>query len=122
MEQNAYEVFKDGATAIGPSLVYGGKRFSSLGDFWTKFVKGPGKIYVMGNDALRNISPAPLEDWVEKMIFSPPVKVEAVAKAIVAVLLLGTKMSLDNESTSDSDNESGSRKKNNPGPPRAKFF
>ena len=47
------------------------------------------KHYVKFNDLLRNISTAPMEDWVEKMLLcSPPVTVDAVA-TIVAYSAFG---------------------------------
>lgn len=89
VETNAYTAFGPSATAIGPSLVYGGKRFPTIGKVYRALVGGPGKLYVAGNDALRNISPAPLEDWVEKMLFSEPVEVEILARAVVVGVLMG---------------------------------
>ena len=88
-EQSAYDTFgSDNTIIIGPSLVYGGKRFSKLGRLYRAIVEFPlARAYVAGNDALRNLSAAPMEDWVEKAIFSSPVEVEKVARVAAAAAL-----------------------------------
>ncbi len=88
-EHVAYDLFgSDGAFVLGPSLIYGGKRFSTLGDRYRQFVESTvAKLYVSGNEALRNLSSAPIEDWVEKTIFSSPVKVDVVARVAAAAAM-----------------------------------
>ena len=73
-----------------PILVFGGQRFPKLGALYRGIVDSPfTKQYVKSNDLLRNISSAPMEDWVEKMLLtSPPITVDAVA-TIVAYTTLG---------------------------------
>jgi len=83
-EEAALKEFGNGALVVAPSLIYGGKRFPTIGKVWRSIVDGPGKLYVAGNDALRSIAPYPVEDWVEKMVLSPPVEVETVARVIAA--------------------------------------
>jgi hypothetical protein len=56
-----------------PNFVFGGKRFPGFGKFYRKFVESPfAKAYVGGNNALRSLSVADPEDWVEATLFSPP--------------------------------------------------
>jgi len=85
-ESKAAAVFGANQTIIlGPHLVYGGKRFPTVGRVYRAFVESfPAKAYVGVNDFLRNLSVAPLDDWVEKMIFSSPVLVESVARVASA--------------------------------------
>mmetsp|Transcript_6755 Transcript_6755/g.9659 ORF Transcript_6755/g.9659 Transcript_6755/m.9659 type:complete len:403 (-) Transcript_6755:78-1286(-) len=83
-EEAVYKEFGNGALVVAPSLIYGGKRFPTIGKVWRSIVDGPGKLYVAGNDALRRIAPYPVEDWIEKMVFSPPIEVETVARVIAA--------------------------------------
>ena len=78
----------DGAIVLGPSLVYGGMRFSQAGDIYRTLVKSfVAKAYIRSNEALRNLSSAPMEDWVEKSLFSPPVNVDVVARVASAAAL-----------------------------------
>ena len=89
-EHIAYSLFgeNDAAIAIGPSLMYGGKRFTKFGDLYRKIVTSfVAQSYINFNDFLRNLSSAPLEDWVEKVIFSPPVRVDVVARVASAAAL-----------------------------------
>jgi hypothetical protein len=61
-----------------PNFVYGGKRFPGFGATYRKLVESPpAKAYVKGNDALRSLSVAEPEDWVE-----------AVVRITIVVLLL----------------------------------
>jgi len=85
-EHAACELFgAENTVVVGPSLIYGGKRFPKLGKLYRSFVESaPAKAYVGGNDFLRNLSVAPLEDWVEKMLFSSPVDVDTVSRVISA--------------------------------------
>jgi hypothetical protein len=76
---------EENTVLVGPSLVYGGKRFPLLGKFYLSLVESPpARAYVAGNDFLRSLSSAPIEDWLEKMIFSSPVEVEKVARVLCA--------------------------------------
>lgn len=78
-----------------------GGRFRKLGDLYASFVNGPGKAYTAGNDALRNLSTALIQDWVEKMIFSSPVLVDDVVRAVAASVVLGTTpTTIDNDQSS----------------------
>lgn len=89
-EHLTYSLFgeNDDAIVIGPSLMYGGKRFDKFGGLYRKFIESFfAQSYVNFNDFLRNLSSAPLEDWVEKVIFSPPVKVDVVARVASAAAL-----------------------------------
>lgn len=71
-----------------PPIMYGGQRFVTFGPFYRKFVESSlSKRYVKCNQMLRNLSVAPLEDWVEEMIMSPPVNVEVVVRVAVAAAL-----------------------------------
>lgn len=85
-EQKACGVFgEDNTVLVGPSLIYGGKRFPKLGKAYRSFVESlPARVYVAGNDFLRNLSTTPVEDWVEKLIFSSPVDVDTVARVLCA--------------------------------------
>jgi len=75
----------DRTAVVGPSFVYGDKRFKTFGKIYRAVVTSFfAKAYVGGNDALRNLSAAPVEDWAEKMIFSPPVEVDDVALVVAA--------------------------------------
>ena len=52
-----------------PNFVYGGKRFPAFGKIYRKFVESPiAKAYVGGNQALRSLSVAEPEDWLEAMV------------------------------------------------------
>lgn len=75
---------EDRVVAVGPPLVYGGKRFPNLGRAYRAFVtSAPARSYTGLNDRLRSLSSATgVEDWVERAIFSPPVDVDDVAKTI----------------------------------------
>ncbi len=90
-EHVAYETFgnaDDNAFIIGPSLIYGGKRFAKFGEIYRNLVNSKfANMYTEGNDAIRNLSSAPLEDWVERALFSPPVKVDVVARVATAAAL-----------------------------------
>uniref|UniRef100_A0A7S3PYA9 NAD-dependent epimerase/dehydratase domain-containing protein n=2 Tax=Chaetoceros debilis TaxID=122233 RepID=A0A7S3PYA9_9STRA len=88
-EHIAYELFpNDGAVVLGPSLIYGGKRFPRVGDAYRSFVQSPiAKVYVGGNESLRKLSSASMEDWVEKALFSPPVNVDVVGRVASAAAL-----------------------------------
>mmetsp|Transcript_18843 Transcript_18843/g.39397 ORF Transcript_18843/g.39397 Transcript_18843/m.39397 type:complete len:511 (-) Transcript_18843:99-1631(-) len=70
----------DDVIVIGlPSFVYGGKRFPRSGAVYRKLVESaPAKAYVKSNKALRSLSMSATEDWVEEMIFSSPIHVDAV--------------------------------------------
>lgn len=85
-ERAAAATFGDNRTfVVGPSLVYGGKRFPRLGDLYRRFVESaPARSYLASQNFLRNLSSTPLEDWLEKMIFSPPVHVDDVARCVCA--------------------------------------
>ena len=85
-EEKACEIFgEENTVLIGPSLVYGGKRYPNLGRIYRSFVESPpARAYVAGNDFLRNLSTTPVEDWLEKMIFSSPVDVDTVARVLCA--------------------------------------
>jgi hypothetical protein len=88
-ESSACETFgSDNTIVLGLPLVYGGQRFPNLATFYRSFVESPlAKGYVQSNEFLRNLSVAPLEDWVEKMIFCPPVDVDTVARVASAGVL-----------------------------------
>ncbi len=88
-EHVAYELFGgNNAIVLGPSLIYGGKRFPKLGRMYRSFVESPiAKGYVGTNDALRSLSSAYLEDWVEKSIFSSPIEVDVVGRVATAAAL-----------------------------------
>mmetsp|Transcript_58218 Transcript_58218/g.65100 ORF Transcript_58218/g.65100 Transcript_58218/m.65100 type:complete len:460 (+) Transcript_58218:201-1580(+) len=60
----------DNVIVIGlSSFVYGGKRFQTFGKVYRSFVESfIAKGYVKSNEALRSLSTAGAEDWVEKMI------------------------------------------------------
>ncbi|CAB9516107.1 NmrA-like family [Seminavis robusta] len=78
----------DNTVVLGPSVVYGGKRFPRLGKLYRSFVESKlAKAYVTSNQALRNLSVAPLQDWLEQAIFSSPVDVSIVANVICAAAL-----------------------------------
>ena len=82
-ESKACELFgPDKTFVLGlPPIVYGGNRFKKLGDIFRQLVESSiAKRYVGTNDFLRSLSSAPMEDWLEKMIFSSPVLVENVAR------------------------------------------
>lgn len=83
-EHIACQLFgKENTIVVGPSLVYGGKRFPKLGKVYRALVESaPAKAYVRGNDLLRSISVG--EDWVEKTIFSSPVIVDVVSRVLSA--------------------------------------
>mmetsp|Transcript_9197 Transcript_9197/g.11590 ORF Transcript_9197/g.11590 Transcript_9197/m.11590 type:complete len:437 (-) Transcript_9197:76-1386(-) len=88
-EHTAYTLFgkedENAAIVLGPSLIYGGKRPGAL---YRSFVESIfAKMYVNGNESLRNLSSTPLEDWVEKVLFSPPVKVDVVARVASAAAI-----------------------------------
>jgi len=85
-EAAAAEAFgTDRTVVVGPSFVYGGKRFAIFGKIYRAVVTSFfAKAYVSGNDSLRNLSAAPVEDWAEKMIFSAPAQVDDVALAVAA--------------------------------------
>jgi hypothetical protein len=87
-ESKASELFgADNTIVLGLSLVYGGHRFPNLvGQGYRSLVESPlTKAYVASNEFLRNLSVAPLEDWLEKMILCcPPVNVETVARVAAA--------------------------------------
>ncbi len=52
-----------------PNFVYGGKRFPTFGKIYRKIVESPiAKAYVGGNQAVRSLSAANPEDWVEAMV------------------------------------------------------
>jgi hypothetical protein len=52
-----------------PNFVFGGKRFPGFGKFYRKLVESlPAKAYKGGNQALRSLSVAAPEDWVEEMV------------------------------------------------------
>lgn len=80
-EQAAARAFgEENTVAVGPSLVYGGRRGPRLGPLWRSFVESPpARSYTGTNEFLRNLSAAPLEDWVERMLFSSPIDVRPVA-------------------------------------------
>jgi len=73
----------DRVVVVGlPNFVYGGKRFPTFGKIYRKIVESPiAKAYVGGNQAVRSLSAANPEDWVEAMLFSSPIDVESAAKA-----------------------------------------
>ena len=76
---------EDDSIVLAPSLMYGGKRFPTMGAFYNAFVRlGIVKAYGNGMDALRNLSSSPIEDWVEKSLLSPPVDVEVAARVACA--------------------------------------
>ena len=78
----------ENSIVLGPSLIYGGKRFPVLGKIYRKFAKsGAVKFYAKSMDALRNLSSSPIEDWVEKSLLSPPVEVNVVARVACASAL-----------------------------------
>eukprot|EP00751_Fragilariopsis_kerguelensis_P051078 CAMPEP_0171032014 /NCGR_PEP_ID=MMETSP0736-20130129/38039_1 /TAXON_ID=186038 /ORGANISM="Fragilariopsis kerguelensis, Strain L26-C5" /LENGTH=575 /DNA_ID=CAMNT_0011474487 /DNA_START=200 /DNA_END=1928 /DNA_ORIENTATION=- len=72
----------DNVIVIGlSSFVYGGKRFQTFGKVYRSFVESfIAKGYVKSNEALRSLSTAGAEDWVEKMLFSSPIDVTTVGK------------------------------------------
>lgn len=88
-ESKACQLFgAENTIALGLPLVYGGMRFPTLGFLYRSFVESPiAKAYLGSNDFLRNLSVTPLEDWVEKMVFSSPVHVESVARVASAAVL-----------------------------------
>ena len=52
-----------------PNFVFGGKRFPTFGKIYRKLIESPfAKAYVGGNQALRSLSVAAPEDWVEAMV------------------------------------------------------
>ena len=81
-EQCIYDLFgHEDSIVLGPSLMYGGRRLASLGKLYSRVVRSPlAKGYVNGMDVLRGLSSTPVEDWVEKSVFSPPVDVRSVAR------------------------------------------
>lgn len=85
-EHAAASAFGEHQTVVvGPSLVYGGKRLIAAGDSWRKIVESPPvRAYLSSQDFLRSLSSAPIQDWLEKLIFSPPVGVDSVAAVICA--------------------------------------
>mmetsp|Transcript_24721 Transcript_24721/g.40259 ORF Transcript_24721/g.40259 Transcript_24721/m.40259 type:complete len:407 (-) Transcript_24721:244-1464(-) len=86
-ESSAVNAFGEERTVfVGPSsFVFGGKRFPAFGGVYRALVESaPARAYVAGNDFLRNLSVAPLEDWLEKMVFSSPVEVDRVARVLCA--------------------------------------
>ena len=89
VEQTMYELYgEDDSIVVGPSLVYGGRRWGKEGRLYTQFARsGMVKGYLKSMDALRNLSSTPMEDWVEKSLFSPPVEVCALARVVVGVAL-----------------------------------
>jgi hypothetical protein len=88
-ESSASDSFgSDNTIVLGLPLVYGGQRFPNLATVYRSFVESPSaKGYVRSNEFLRNLSVAPLEDWVEKMIFCPPIDVDTVARVASAGVL-----------------------------------
>ncbi len=88
-EHTICELFgEENTIAIGPSLIYGGRRFPAFGTIYSNIVKSfLVKSYIKGMDALRNLSSSPIEDWVEKTLFSPPVEVNVVARVASASAL-----------------------------------
>lgn len=88
-EKVACELFGlDNTILLSASLIYGGNRFSKFGGLYRKFVESPiAKAYVGGNQFLRNLSSAPLEDWVEQSLFSSPVDVGVVARVASAAAM-----------------------------------
>ena len=87
-EHAAYSLFGEKTFVLGPSLMYGGNRFNAFGNFYSTFVESNfAKSYTGFNNFLRNLSSAPMEDWVEKVIFTPPVKVDVVARVACAAAL-----------------------------------
>mmetsp|Transcript_7294 Transcript_7294/g.11491 ORF Transcript_7294/g.11491 Transcript_7294/m.11491 type:complete len:374 (-) Transcript_7294:22-1143(-) len=86
-EHVACQLFgNDNTIVVGPSLVYGGKRFPTIGKFYRALVESPpAQAYVRGNDWLRKkVSMSMQEDWVEKTIFSSPVDVNVVSRVLSA--------------------------------------
>eukprot|EP00580_Thalassiosira_gravida_P019383 CAMPEP_0201670872 /NCGR_PEP_ID=MMETSP0494-20130426/27995_1 /ASSEMBLY_ACC=CAM_ASM_000839 /TAXON_ID=420259 /ORGANISM="Thalassiosira gravida, Strain GMp14c1" /LENGTH=394 /DNA_ID=CAMNT_0048152045 /DNA_START=300 /DNA_END=1481 /DNA_ORIENTATION=+ len=86
-ESSAVDAFGEERTVfVGPSsFVFGGKRFPAFGGVYRALVESaPARAYVAGNDFLRNLSVAPLEDWLEKMVFSSPVEADRVARVLCA--------------------------------------
>lgn len=83
-EHSASETFgNDNAIMLGPSLIYGGKRFKTVGTLYRQFVESPlAKVYLGGMKALRSLSTN--EDWVEQSLFSPPINVDVVARVASA--------------------------------------
>lgn len=79
---------KNNAIVLGPSLIYGGNRLPTLGKLYSQNVNNAvAKAYLNSMDALRNLSSTPVEDWVEKSLFSPPVEVHTVARVAAAASL-----------------------------------
>lgn len=76
---------------LGPSLIYGGKRFPKLGKYYRMFQESFFcKAYVKGNESLRKLSAGGygVDDWVEKVLLScPPITVQIVANVACASLL-----------------------------------
>ena len=78
----------DDTIVIGSSLIYGGKRFPTFGKIYSQITRLPViKAYMNGMDSLRNLSSSPMEDWVERALLSPPVKVETIARVASASAL-----------------------------------
>jgi hypothetical protein len=88
-ERKIWELFGErDAIVLGPSLIYGGKRFPKLGRSYSQLAKSAlVRAYLEGMDGLRNLSTTPIEDWVERSLFSAPVDVEVVARVASAAAL-----------------------------------
>ena len=86
-ETAAHRAFGDRCLVVGPSLVCGGGR----GGGWLAplLESGPVKAYAKGNAAIASLSSSALEDFVSKMVLSPPVDVDVLAR-VVAAGALGT--------------------------------
>ena len=88
-EHTAAQAFGlDRTIVLGPTWMYGGRRFAKLGPLYRAVINSPpAKAYTNGNNLLRGLSTAPVRDWVEDAIFSPPVDVSTVASVICAAAL-----------------------------------
>uniref|UniRef100_A0A7S4WAK4 NAD-dependent epimerase/dehydratase domain-containing protein n=1 Tax=Ditylum brightwellii TaxID=49249 RepID=A0A7S4WAK4_9STRA len=84
-EEAAYQLFANDAIVFGPSLVYGGGRFASLGRILETILDSPiAKLYQSSNNALRGLSSSYEEDWVTNMAMTPPTHVDVISRAIAA--------------------------------------
>lgn len=97
-EDAARRLFGDQATIIGPSLVYGGGRFSAPGAVYEALTSSaPVKLLVNVLRKLNQISLSP-QDRVNIIALSPPVDVDTAARAIAAGALGSTPLGFINGS------------------------
>jgi hypothetical protein len=77
--------FGDQSLVVGPSLVYGGGRFASLGLLLERVCASPlVRGYLKTNAALGSLSSSAIEDWLTQAALEPPVEVDLVARSVAA--------------------------------------